>query len=469
MLYCPGCNVHFRSVKKTGVCPRCGVQVTEAVPRFLADTLVLREGADAAGQEPDPAETPERDELLGSVMASYRCDSLLGRGGMGRVYLAYHTALHRKCALKILSPRTAEIDSDYLDRFHNEGRSTAALVHPNIVTIHAIGDADGRHFLEMEFVSGCSLQQLLELEGRLTPVRATALALQIAHGLAMAHRHQIVHCDLKSDNVLPTHQGIPKLADFGLAKQVLLGQEHTQQSLVGTPTFMAPELFAGQPATPASDVYALGVCYFHMLTGRYPFVAGSLSGLMNAVAHEPLPAVREMFPDIPLEMAEVLGLLMARSPDNRPPDGTAAVQLLQAVLGEIRDIHSLLREAFGDSDNVSWTREGSRYRLSLTMPEGRRQTLLIEPSDGPNRERLLLIYSVCCKARADWFEEALRLNSEIAYGGISIREVDGTDHFVIVDAYPRATVDVEEIRQSVLEMGYRADAIESLLTDDDIH
>jgi len=339
------------------------------------------------------------------------------------------------------------------------------LVHPNIVTTHAIGQDRGHHFLEMEFISGRSLQRLIDKEQRLTPTRATVLACGIANGLAAAHAGGIIHRDLKPDNVLLTARGIPKIADFGLAKQIFTDSGMVSaERFAGTPNFMAPELFQGAPATPASDVYGLGVCYFLMLAGRLPFVGGSLTELQRSLTNDPLPNIREECPQIPLEIAECLSLLLAKTPGNRPRDGIEAAQLLSAVAGQMRDIESLLLEAFRGNPQVSWTRDENRYLLSLSLPENRRQSVLIEPGGDSVAERLLMIYSICCPAEPRYYEQALRLNAEISHGGLSIREIDGRSQFVMVDTYPRATVDPEEIRNSVLEVARRADEVEQRLT-----
>ncbi len=148
---------------------------------------------------------------------------------------------------------------------------------------------------------------------------------------------------------------------------------------------------------------------------------------------------------------------------------SSAKQLLHAILGQVRDVESLLSEAFSEHDNVVWTRTGKRYELVLTLPDGRRQTVFVEPSDHSVTERLLLIYSLCCNAQPEYYEHVLRLNSEVSHGGLAIRDIDGEAKFVMVDTYPRATVDVEEIRSSVLEIAFWADSVEKLLTGLDRH
>ncbi len=419
---------------------------------------------------PKASQAIEVDELIGQKLGVYDCDALLGAGAMGRVYLARHRDLQRKCALKILPPAMASSDPAYVDRFMNEGRAAAALNHPNIVTIHAIGEERGYHFLEMEFVAGRSLRDLVEDEGPQTPVRATALTLRIAEGLAAAHSAGILHRDLKPDNVMLTHQGVPKIADFGLAKRVVINPDAERVlEFVGTPGFMAPELFEHHPATAASDVYALGVCYFYLLTGELPFRNDSLSELIQEIIHNPLPGFRSFKRSIPMEMAECATMLLAKAPENRPRSGVEAVQLLQAILGQVEDIESLLQKAFANHREIRWRREGHRYRIDLTFSGGRRQTAFVEPSEHAAADRLLKISSVCCPALSVYFEPALRLNSEILHGALAIAEIDNKAVFVMVDNYPLSTVDPEEIRRSVLEVAHRADAIEKLLTGLDLN
>ena len=445
-------------------------------------------GPTPAARHADHEHEAEFDRTLGPELHVYRFQHLLGRGGMGRVYLADHRDLQRRCALKVLSPRVSHSDVDFVDRFQQEGRTAAGLSHPNLVVTHAIGHSRGFHFLEMEFVPGRTLSRLLREEGTLPPAWATTLAARIAEGLGHAHRRGVVHRDLKPDNVLVTLSGVPKVADFGLAKRVLTADgspiDAGGTTLAGTPQYMAPEVFAGAAPTPAADVWALGVTYFLMLTGRLPFEGATVAELSHAVQHDPVPNARDLNPAVTLEMGSCLALLLDKNPESRPVDAVAAQLLLNAVGGEARDVGALLTEAFEHHPEITWIRCGETYRLQIALPEGRTQAVTVEPSDHAVAERLLHISSVCCPADPDYFEAALRLNAEASHGSLSVQEVDpaaghrpvprgergrGTPFFVMRNSYPRATVDPEEVRHSVFEVAARADAVELLLTGRDVH
>ena len=459
-LYCLGCNEVFPA--ENGKCPRCGMPPLQTQDGSLDTVLIPRDASILSTTE------VELDEVLldDQMVDIYECQTILGRGGMGVVYLARNQQLHRQCALKVLSPRRVSRSIDYIERFENEGRAAAALVHPNIVTTHAIGKSGKHHYLEMEFVSGQSLQQEIDRTGSIGPLRSTQMAVGIAEGLAAAHRIGIVHRDLKPDNVLVTPAGYPKIADFGLAKTI---QSDNHARLAGTPHFMAPELLEGEPASPASDIYALGVCFYVMLTGEYPFEGDSMNSLMASILTGEYVSVRRKNEDVPLEVAECVSLMLNRAPDRRPVDGAAASQLLQAVLGATRDLDTLVYEAFHGIPNISWTSQSKTVEVTIKLANGRHQAVFMQNSEHRAGDRLLNIYSICCDSRPDFYEEALRLNAVVPHGGLSIKDIDGTPCFVMVDTFPRATVSAEEIRRSVIEVGARADDIEYLLTGEDLN
>lgn len=462
-VFCDRCQITYvPNPPPVSSCPRCGKE-----PSGDETTLTNVPGL---SKDLSASAAQEVDALIGQDFGIYHLEGLLGAGAMGRVYLARHLDLHRSCALKILPPRLAASDPAYVARFTNEGRAAASLVHPNVITVHAIGEIAGFHYLEMEFVAGQTVRHRLTEDGSHPAERATALVARMAEGLSIAHAQGILHRDLKLDNVLLTHHGVPKIADFGLAKRVLVDPRLPGSGeIVGTPPYMAPELFQGEHATTASDVYALGVCYFALLTGRYPYYSDNLTDLMRQVVQNPLPSLRELAPGLPLEMAECLHLMLAKTPANRPKDAYGASQLLLAVLGQTEDLDSLLFQAFRDQKLVTWQRQKEQYRLEIVFPSGRRQTVFVEPSHHSTVERLLTITSVCAKADPAYYETALRLNAEILHGALALREILGEWYFVMIDTYPRSTVDAEEIRRSVLEVAHRADAVERLLTGRDVH
>jgi serine/threonine-protein kinase len=394
--------------------------------------------------------------MIGARLGHYRIDALLGEGAMARVYRAHHLELQRSCALKVLSPEAVAADPRYLERFREEGRAAAALVHPNIITVHAIGEEDGYHFLEMELVAGGTLRDLLQQEGMLSVGRATEIAASLADGLAAAHASGITHRDVKPENVMLTRYGTAKLADFGLAKRF---EVEGRAALSGTPAFLAPELFRGGTAGEKSDVYALGVAYHQMLTGDVPFMGPTLHVLIKRVTKEPVPVIDGLA--APLQ--ECHAALLAKDPDERPTAAEATRSLMQA-LACARDIDALLLEAFSDHQDVRWRRDGNIFRLQLRFPDGRGQRVFLEQEDD-----LLHIYSTCCPADERHHAFALRLNAQLSHGAVAIRSVGGVEHFVMLDNLPLATVDAEAIQRGVVAVAHRADEVEQQLTGQDRH
>ena len=394
---------------------------------------------------------------------------------MGAVYLAVHQQLERRCALKVLSPKFVETDADYVSRFRQEAIAAANLHHPNVVMAYSAGETDGMHFLEMEFVSGQSLQKLLDTRQRLSPAESLRLAAQIADGLAAAHRAGLIHRDVKPDNVMLTKEthglGRAKIGDFGLAKKVRGRGEKVFDGLVGTPHYMAPELFAGGLASPTADVYALGVCLFRMLTGRIPFAGKTVKQLMSQIRKEPFPDIRLDCPDLPDEIAELLSWLTHRDPLQRPRDADEAQPRLFSALEQIRDVRQLLEEAFRDEHDITWTprTDQDEFDVLVKLRNGRNQRVVIAPNDENTPFKQLQIFSLGGPAQAKHFELALRRNAAQPHGSIAIRDVDGVPHFVVVENHSRAKVDADELARSVRHIARHADRVEEFLTGRDDH
>jgi eukaryotic-like serine/threonine-protein kinase len=255
----------------------------------------------------------------GTTVGSYRIDRLLGRGGMGAVYLAYDTTLHRQVALKVL---TGSAESEVSRaRLLREARSAAALNHPNICTIYEVGEADGLSFIAMEYVQGPSLRDRLDA-GVLRADEAVPYSLQAADALAYAHEHGVVHRDLKAANVIVTNRGQLKIVDFGLARRQDTAMADVTRidsvapigTLAGTPYAMAPEQLRGEMADARTDIWALGVLMYEMVSGTRPFAAATTAELFSAILRDP-PAP---LPDgVPKELRIVIARCLEKAPERR--------------------------------------------------------------------------------------------------------------------------------------------------------
>lgn len=464
IFFCYGCNERFEARGDADArCPLCGERLDDMV-------TVPTASVEAAGDREPLSKNAEAstDALIGSTLASYRVDGYLGSGGMARVYRAFHPRLERPCALKILSPELAVRSPGLIDAFLAEARAAASLVHPNVVTVHNVGEEKGVHFIELELVPGRSLHRLVVEDGPLPPGRAAALLGQAVQGLAEAHRHGLVHRDLKPANVLLQERRPAKLADFGLAKRVVTGRPGFAE-LSGTPHFMAPELFDGREAGRESDVYASGVSLFFLVTGKLPFTAPTLPEVVQKHRSEPIPDPRALRPDLPGALHDVIERCLAKDPEARYRDGAELEAALTELAGSLRELESIVRAAL--RGEVSWRPVASgRFEAHVRLEKGRRQRVTIERaesafSDGP----LVRISSPCAPVRKSYLYRALELNAEIPHGAISIEPRGGVPHFVVTDAYPYATCDPEEVRASVLTIARWADEIEAALTGDDRH
>jgi Protein kinase domain/SIR2-like domain len=262
------------------------------------------------------------DPRVGSDLAGYRIERLLGAGGMGTVYLAYDPRLNRRVALKIV-PHEAGADSAVTERFLLESRLAAVIEHPNIVPVHQTGEESDALFIAMRCIEGADLAVLLEREGPQSPERALALLDGIAAALDAAHARGLVHRDVKPSNVLvATRDGSGRehayLTDFGISKLVAGAAALTATGqMLGTPGYVAPEQVGGQEVDGRADVYSLGCLLFECLTGEQPFVRDTPVAVLHAHVNEPPPLASERRNELPVDIDGVLTRALSKRPEDR--------------------------------------------------------------------------------------------------------------------------------------------------------
>jgi serine/threonine protein kinase len=256
--------------------------------------------------------------VVGELIAErYELEELVGTGGMSSVYRAHDKLLERRVALKVMHEQYTS-DGDYVERFRREARSVAQLSHPSIVTVIDRGEQGGRQFIVFEYVDGENLKALVEREGPLPEREALELALQIARALSFAHQHDLVHRDVKPQNVLLDDEGRAKVTDFGIARSLDVQAGITQTGTVmGTSDYIAPEQARGAKATVQTDVYSLGAVLYELLSGEVPYRGDNFVSIAMQHINEPVPSVHERRPDVSPCAEAVVQRAMAKDPRDR--------------------------------------------------------------------------------------------------------------------------------------------------------
>ena len=264
------------------------------------------------------------------IAGRYRLDSVLGRGGMGEVRAGTDLRLHRGVAVKLLRADLAD-QADLRARFEREARAAARISHPNVVAVFDIGEHLGAPYIVMERLPGGSLAHELA-DGTLTQDQAGAVVLEILSALEAAHRLGVLHRDIKPSNILRGHDGHAKVADFGIAKVAEDPDPGTTGILFGTAAYLAPERFAGEPATPATDLYSVGVVLYEALAGRPPFRADTPLGLVQAISGDRPPPLAVLRPDVDPAVIAVTEQAMAKDPRRRFPSAASMATALTAAM-----------------------------------------------------------------------------------------------------------------------------------------
>jgi eukaryotic-like serine/threonine-protein kinase len=354
-MICPQCQAE--NADDSSVCSKCGSSFDLVLN--ADQTMDSHASASTAGAPPDsaisdrPASAPARTSGTGSRTGArssrsvfgipepgdelghrYRIDQLLGQGGMGRVYKAYDKELDRTIALKILQPELTS-DPNAMQRFKQELLLASRISHKNILRIHDLGEADGVKFISMAFVEGEDLHHLLRTQGRLPVERALKIAQQLCEALDAAHSEGVVHRDLKPQNILMGKNDHVYVVDFGLAKSLeasSAGMTRTGQYL-GTPRYMAPEQVEAKPVDKRTDLYALGLILFEMVTGDEPFKGDSTLQIMYRRVKEKPPNPKNLNPELPDYLVRTILRCLERDPTRR-------YQSAAEILADLRAAHA---------------------------------------------------------------------------------------------------------------------------------
>jgi class 3 adenylate cyclase/tRNA A-37 threonylcarbamoyl transferase component Bud32 len=296
----------------------------------------------------------------------YRLIKRIGSGGMADVYLAYDEVLEREVAFKVLDRKHAE-NREAVERFRREAKSAASLSHdPNIVAIHDRGETqDGTYYLVMEYMEGGTLEDLIQQEGSLSPERATEVALQVAKALHVAHERGVIHRDIKPQNIILSKTGEAKVADFGIARAATATTMTQAGSVIGSVHYISPEQALGEPATPKSDLYSLGVVLYEMLTGELPYDAETPAGVVMKHVGGLSRSPKEANAQVPEEVDAVTARLLSKDPDDRYADAAALVEDLGRVKAGLAPVAETMRTRVGRAGRLR--RRGVLVALALLV------------------------------------------------------------------------------------------------------
>jgi eukaryotic-like serine/threonine-protein kinase len=270
--------------------------------------------------------------LLGTTLNDrYRLDARIGAGGMSTVYRALDETLQREVAIKLMN-REVAADSAQLERFRREARAVAQLSHPHVVGVIDAGEDDGRPYIVFEYIEGETLKERIKRLGRLPITEAVAYAIEIARALGAAHARNIVHRDVKPQNVLIDDEGSAKVTDFGIARTLDEDGLTADGRVLGTTDYVAPEQALGQPVTGQSDLYSLGIALYEMLTGEVPFKGDNQVAVAMMHVRDEIPDVRSKRPEVSAALASIIDKATAKRVKDRYADDQSMIGDLEEAL-----------------------------------------------------------------------------------------------------------------------------------------
>ena len=314
---------------------------------------------------------------LTTLDGRYHVADRIAAGGMGEVFRAHDAVLDRRVAIKVLH-RSLSGDSGFVERFRREARAAANLSHPNIVAVHDWGAVDGIYYMVMEYVAGRSVREVLNAEGLLAPAQASDVLVQALAALDHAHRQGIVHRDVKPENLMLTRDGVVKVADFGLARAYADAQITEAGHVTGTVQYLAPEQLLGEPADPRTDLYALGIVAFELLTGRLPFSGETPMAIAYKHIHERVPRPSSRNEAVPRSLDGWVASITEKERELRPESAAEARRDLQAEVAELPSappVGSLVSEVavIDDPSPTESRTAGGPTTVTIPRPAKRRR------------------------------------------------------------------------------------------------
>ncbi len=351
------------------------------------------------------------------IAGRYELKDRLGFGGMSTVHLAFDKRLERRVAVKLLAEHLAE-DPTFVSRFKREAQAAARLIHPNIVQVFDSGQDEhaGQYFIVMEYIEGQSCAEILRDDGWIEVDEAVAIIEQACEGLHYAHRHGVVHRDVKPGNLLRSRDGEVKLADFGIAKATEQSSITQVGSVLGTAAYLAPEQARGEEAGPRADLYALGVVTYQLISGRLPYEAASLTELALKQQHEEPEMLDSLVAAVTPELAEAVAISLALDPHERYE---SAREMGRAISDGALGISPAERPA---SSRAARATEATSVLASATRTHGtpspRGAVVPRQPRRGPARAAPAVVATAAPRRRSGAGRLMLWVLALLALGGV---------------------------------------------------
>ena len=318
----------------------------------------------------------------------------IGEGGMANVYLGYDTILDRNVAIKVLRGDLSN-DEKFVRRFQREALSASSLAHPNIVEMYDVGEDDGLYYIVMEYIDGLTVKQLLKKRGNLTLSETIDIMLQLTDGMAHAHDSYIIHRDLKPQNIMIKDDGQIKITDFGIAMALNSTQLTQTNSVMGSVHYLPPEQASGKGATIKSDIYSMGIIFYELLTGKLPFKGENAVEIALKQMRNPLPSVKEEYPDIPQSIENIIMKATAKNPKNRYEDARDMHEDLLTALDDDRLDEDPIKFKYPehDSEDTKKLKKVEDIESEEEVEEVEDLATKVEDEEDKKNKRIIIILS----------------------------------------------------------------------------